>query len=161
MDIKDNISLAAKLKNDKIYNSIHAEDDVANTLSYSSLLARSNVPESHKRAADNYMIIKKIFGFPVVQSTITNEEKNYLAKYNFNTLENSTIKQINEEIETLKKWTESRDPDLRDASDRIISIRSKELKNLIASKYVEITNEFCTGYRALEKYFEAISKYYE
>ena len=74
-------------------------------------------------------------------------------------LEYSTIKQINEELSFLKKWSYSRDKSLRDASDRIIQIRTKELKYIVASRYVSITSDVYNGYRALEKYFESISKY--
>ena len=40
------------------------------------------------------MIIKKIYGTPVVQPRIDNKERALLAKYDFNPLEFSTIKQI-------------------------------------------------------------------
>lgn len=130
-----------------------------NTLGTSSMLARSGVPDSHRRIADNYMIIKKIFGFPVVQSKIDFEERKFLSKYDFNLLEYSTIKQVNEELAFLKKWSESKDRNLREASDMIIQIRAKELKALVASNYVNITSNIYNGYRALEKYFESISKY--
>ncbi len=133
--------------------------DNINTLSTSSMLARSGVPESHRLAADSYMIIKKVFGFPAVQSKISFEERKFLSKYDFNLLEYSTIKQINEELSFLKKWSYSRDRSLRDASDRIIQIRTKELKYIVASRYVSITSDVYNGYRALEKYFESISKY--
>jgi hypothetical protein len=123
------------------------------------MLARSGVPDSHRRIADNYMIIKKIFGFPVVQSKIDFEERKFLSKYDFNLLEYSTIKQVNEELAFLKKWSESKDRNLREASDMIIQIRAKELKALVASNYVNITSNIYNGYRALEKYFESISKY--
>ena len=40
-----------------------------------------------------------------------------------------------------------------------MSIRSKELKFLAASRYVSISSEIYNGYKALERYFEEISKY--
>ena len=46
------------------------------------------------------------------------------------------------------------------ASDKIIAIRVKELKSIIASKYVKISNEIYNGYKALERYLEEISKYH-
>lgn len=105
------------------------------------------------------MIIKKIYGFPVVQSRIEHQEKNLLAKYDFNPLEFSTIKQINEELSFLKKWSISLDCGLRMDSDEIVQIRAKELKFLVATRYANLTNEIYNGYMALEKYFEDISKY--
>ncbi|MFA6988712.1 MAG: hypothetical protein WC197_01470 [Candidatus Gastranaerophilaceae bacterium] len=138
---------------------LNLENDRSSNLSTSMLLARSGVPDSHRRIADSYMILKKIFGLPAVQGRLTIEEKKLLAKYDFNLLEYSTIKQINEELACLKKWNESREKSLQESSDKIIEIRAKELKNLIASKYISVTNEIYNGYKALERYFEEISKY--
>ncbi|MFW6225110.1 MAG: hypothetical protein ACOC4B_02480 [Bacteroidota bacterium] len=121
---------------------------------------RRGVPESHRRIADNFMIIKKIFGHPVVQSSINEEEKLLLARYDFNQLEYTTEKQIEDEIVFLKKWSYSNNKELQEASDEIIKIRAKELKYLIASNYVSITNRVYNGHKILEKYFEDISKYF-
>ena len=74
------------------------DDDVFTALSTSALLARSAVPYSHRRIADNYVIIKKVYRFQAVQSRITNSEIQLLKKYDFNTLEYSTIKQVNDEL---------------------------------------------------------------
>jgi hypothetical protein len=138
---------------------LNLENDKSSNLSTSALLARSGVPDSHRRIADSYMILKKIFGLPAVQAVLVLDEKRFLAKYDFNLLEYSTIKQINEELAFLKKWSESGEKRLQQASDKIIEIRAKELKNLIASKYINVTNEIHNGYKALERYFEEISKY--
>lgn len=135
------------------------DNDKFSSLSTSAMLARGEVPPSHRRVADNYMIIKKIYGFPVVQSRIANQEKALLAKYDFNLLEYSTIKQINEELAFLKKWSLSLDTDLRIDADEVVQIRAKELKFLVATRYTILTNEIFNGYLALEKYFEDISKY--
>ena len=135
------------------------ENDKFSNLSTSALHAKVDVPRSHVLVADNYMVIKKIYGSPVVKSRINNQEKALLAKYDFNQLEYSTIKQINEELALLKKWSMSQDANLKNDSDEIINIRCKELKYLAANRYTLITNEIYNGYMALEKYFEDISKY--
>ena len=106
------------------------------------------------------MVIKKIYGTPVVKSRITNQERALLAKYDFNPLEYSTIKQINEELSYLKKWSTSGNELLRKDADNLLQIRSKELKYIVASRYATVTNEIYNGYKALEKYFEEISKFY-
>ncbi len=137
-----------------------SEDDAFTALSTSALLAKSSVPYSHRRIADNYVIIKRIYKFQAVQSRITNAERQLLQKYDFNTLEFSTIKQINEELSYLKKWSTSSNELLRKDSDMLLQIRSKELKFIVASRYASITNEIYNGYKALEKYFEEISKFY-
>ena len=135
------------------------ENDKFSNLSTSALLAKVDVPRSHVLVADNYMVIKKIYVSPVVKRRINNQEKALLAKYDFNQLEYSTIKQINEELALLKKWSMSQDANLKNDSDEIINIRCKELKYLAANRYTLITNEIYNGYMALEKYFEDISKY--
>ncbi len=137
-----------------------SEDDAFTALSTSALLAKSSVPYSHRRIADNYVIIKRIYKFQAVQTHITNAERQLLQKYDFNTLEFSTIKQINEELSYLKKWSTSSNELLRKDSDAILQIRSKELKFIVASRYASITNELYNGYKALERYFEEISKFY-
>lgn len=136
------------------------EEDAFTALSTSALLAKSAVPYSHRRIADNYVIIKRIYRFQAVQSRITNAEKQLLQKYDFNTLEFSTIKQINDELSYLKKWSASTNELLRKDADQLLQIRCKELKFLVASRYASITDEIYNGYKALERYFEEISKFY-
>ena len=137
-----------------------SEDDAFTALSTSALLAKSAVPYSHRRVADNYVIIKRIYRFQAVQSRISNSERQLLQKYDFNTLEFSTIKQINEELAYLKKWATSSNELLRKDADSLLQIRCKELKFLVASRYTSITDELYNGYKALERYFEEISKFY-
>lgn len=143
-----------------VQSSLSREDDVFTALSTSALLAKSAVPYSHRRIADNYVIIKKVYRFQAVQSRITNLEMQLLKKYDFNTLEYSTIKQVNEELSYLKKWSTSSNELLRKDADQILAIRCKELKYIIASRYATLTNEIYNGYKALERYFEEISKFY-
>jgi hypothetical protein len=123
------------------------------------MLAKGDVPESHKRVADNYMVLQKIFGIPNVKPRLSNAEKALLSKYDFNELEYSTIKQINEELSFLKKWSMSQESNLKADSDKLIEIRTKELKYLVATRYTTITNELYSGYKAVERYLEEISKY--
>lgn len=143
-----------------IQSTLSTEDDVFTALSTSALLARSTVPYSHRRIADNYVIIKRVYHFQAVQSRITNAEIQLLKKYDFNTLEYSTIKQVNEELSYLKKWSTSGNELLRKDADQLLQIRCKELKYIVASRYSTVTNELYNGYKALERYFEEISKFY-
>lgn len=136
------------------------EDDTFTSLSTSALLAKNSVPPSHRRVADNYMIIKRIYKFQVVQSHISNYEISLLKKYDFNKLEFSTIKQINEELAFLKKWAFSSNETLAQDANEIIQVRAKELKYIVASKYSAIDDEAYDGYKALERYFEEITKFY-
>ena len=143
------------------FSDFHAETIKHGFMRRNNLYLRRGVPESHRRVADNYMIIKRIFGHPVVQPRITPEEAELLAKYDFNLLEFSTAKQISDEIVFLKKWSYSRSHELVDSADNIMKIRAKELKSLIATNYVNITNRVYNGHAVLEKYFSEISKYFD
>lgn len=135
------------------------EDEVFTSRSYAALLAKNIIPYSHKKLADNYVIIKRVFKFQAVMSRITKAEKNLLAKYDFNTLEYTTVKQMYEELELLQKWAVSADEKLKADSDAILEIRTKELKFIVATSYASISNEIYKGYLALENYFIEISKY--
>ena len=139
--------------------SLNIESMKPNFMMRNNCFIRRGVPEAHRIAADNFMIIKKVFGYPVIQSKISDPEKALLAKYDFNALELSTTKQIEDELIFLKRWSYSRNRELQDAADKIIQIRAKELKSLIAARYVD-TNKNYDGYKVLEKYFEEISKYF-
>lgn len=136
------------------------QNDTFTSLSTSALLAKNSVPYSHKRVADNYVIIKRIYKFQVLQSRISNQELALLKKYDFNPLEYSTIKQINEELAYLKKWAVSSNEILSNDADAIIQIRAKELKFITASRSA-LNNEVYDGYKALERYFEEITKFYK
>ena len=133
--------------------------DVFTSRSFSALVAKNNIPLSHKKLADNYVIIKRVFNFQAVNGRISKTEKALLDKYDFNTLEFTTVKQMYEELALLQKWSASEDTKLRNDADEILEIRTKELKFLSASHYVNLSNEIYKGFIALENYFVEISRY--
>lgn len=137
------------------------EDEVFTSRSYAALLAKNIIPYSHRKMADNYVIIKRVFRFQAVMPRISNSERTLLSKYDFNTLEFTTVKQMYEELELLQKWAVSSDEKLKADSDAILEIRTKELKYIVATSYASISNEIYKGYLALENYFIEISKYGE
>lgn len=149
IDKKSNFDLTSK-------SSFSNDTDVFTSRSYAALLAKNTVPPKHKRLADNYAIIKKVFKFQAVMSRISNSEKVLLQKYDFNTLEFTTMKQMFEEIALLQKW--SNDEKLKEDAEKIFDIRVKELKFLDASRYATISNEIYNGYLALEHYLLEISR---
>ena len=124
-----------------------------------ALLKKSSVPASHKRIADNYMFIKKMYGSLTIHSYLTQEEKNLLAKFDFAPLEYSTAIQIKDELEFIKKWSGSNDENMAKTADEILEIRVKELKNITSNRYVFVTNEIYSGFNTLEQYLRDISKY--
>lgn len=136
-----------------------SEKDSFTSRSFAALLAKNEVPPSHKRIADNYLVIKKIFKFQVCASRISNVEKSLLEKYDFNTLEYTTMQQMYNELTLLQKWSDCDDEQKRIDSDSILEIRVKELKYLEASCYVSVSNEIYNGYKALDQYLREISKF--
>ncbi len=149
---KSNFDLTSK-------SAFSSENDTFTSRSFAALLAKNTVPSSHKRIADNYLIVKKIFKFQACISRISNVEKSLLEKYDFNILEFTTMKQMYDELGLLQKWSASEDAVLRDVADSILLIRVKELKFLEASRYASISNEIYNGYKALEQYLKEISKF--
>lgn len=135
-------------------------EDYCSELPVSAMLAKSAVPYSHRRIADNYVMMKKIYGFQIVQPRITNTERSMLFKYRLNTLENTTIGQVNLELAFLKEWSMSTDDKLRYDSDSLLQIRVKELKFILSNKYATSSNEVFNGYKAIELYLSEITKYY-
>lgn len=140
-------------------NIINFNEDIGAGLLRTIVLAKSNVPYYHKRIADNYVVIKRMYNFHAVKATITLMEYDLLKSYDLEPLEGITIQKANEEIEFLKTASFSEDNLLRCDSEKIMSIRAKELKNITASAYASIPNEMFNGYKAFDKYFEEITKF--
>jgi len=136
-----------------------SEKDSFTSRSFSALLAKNEVPSSHKRIADNYLIVKKVFKFQACASRITNVEKSLLEKYKLNTLENTTMEQMFNELALLQNWSASADVQKRTDADALLEIRVKELKYLESSCYASVSNEIYNGYKALEQYLREISKF--
>ena len=153
-------TIESKSNFDITSKSVFSSEDVTFTSrSIAALLAKNSVPASHKRIADNYIIVKKIFKFQACMSRISNVEKALLEKYDFNTLEFTTMKQMYSELELLQKWSASDNEETREAADNILLIRVKELKYLESSSYVSISNEIYNGFKALQQYLREISKF--
>lgn len=133
-------------------------NDMCSNLDISVLLAKIDVPMSHKKIADNFNTLYNVCRFQIVQPRISNVEKALLTKYSFNTLENTTISTINEEIAKLKEWSLSTDDKLRNDADELFKIRVKELKFMLSTNYVHESDETNKGYKALEVYIKNVSK---
>ena len=139
---------------------VDSREDYGSELPISAMLAKSGVPYSHRRIADNYVFMRKIYEFQIVQPRITNSERSFLFKYNFNTLENTTIGQVNTQLALLKSWSMSTDDRLRNDSDTLLQIRVKELKFILSNKYALATNEIYNGYKAIDVYLNEMTKFY-
>lgn len=130
-----------------------------NTFNHASIYDRGEVPESHRRLADSYMIVKKIYGNPVVQCKITKEEAEFLEKYNFKPLSECNNKEMEEELFLLRKWKTNGSKVFQNLSEMIINIRIKELKTVVSRTFINSGAYEQTGYKVLETYLENISKY--
>ncbi len=132
-------------------------DDYYASINTSVALGKTNVPIKHKQLASNYVLIKKIFGNCSAIIPITATDKATLARHGFMPLENTTISQINRQIEQLKNWSNSGDILLGAYANELFEIRIKELKyirlTVPSGRYVE----FKDGYKAFEKYVEYIA----
>ena len=122
-------------------------------------LTKCNVPQAHKKIANNYCIVKKIFKFQACQSRISNVEKATMSSYDFNTLEYTTMQQMRDEIKLLQQMALSEKAEQRLLAETILNIRVKELKFIEASCYATITNEIYNGYKVLEQYLKEICRF--
>ena len=127
--------------------------------SFAVMLSKNSIPSFHKRVADNYLIVKKIFKFQACVTRISNVEKSLLEKYDFNILECTTMNQMYEELCLLQQWSNSNDVAIKNDAENILLIRVKELKSIEASRYASISNEIYNGYKVLEQYLKEISKF--
>lgn len=127
-------------------------------LSMDTLIARSEIPYQHKLIAQNYMVIKRIYGASSVPQPITHQEEAYLRDNDFDTIQNVTAQKMQEELNLLRQLATSDIEEVRAKSDKIFAIRVKELKYLYASNYFPPVGEIYNGWQFLEKYIEYIAK---
>ena len=137
-----------------------SENETFTSRSFAALLAKNEVPLSHKNIADNYMVIKRVFKFQLGLGRISNVEKALLEKHNFKTLEFITTEQMYKELSLLQQWSMSTDEQTKTDSDSILQIRVKELKFLESNRYTINSNELHNGYKALEQYLHEISRFH-
>lgn len=124
-----------------------------------SIVKKAAIPDVHKRVADSYMLVRQIFGTPVIHSKLTEAEKALLCRFDFYPLEYTTARQIEKEIELLKTKCVDKNIETRTTANQLMDIRAKELKHIIATNYVNVKRDVYDGYKALDKYFHDISKY--
>lgn len=137
--------------------SINSNDYYSN-INTAIALGKIQVPMKHKQLASNYVLIKKIFGYSAASIPITNADRAVLARHGYAPLEQSSIAQINRQIEQLKGWANSQDILLGTYASELFEIRIKELKYLRLSVSAGRSIEFQEGYKALEKYIEYIAR---
>ena len=132
--------------------------DYYDNLNTAVALGKTQVPIKHKQLASNYVLIKKIFGSCAAVIPITNADRAVLGRHGFMPLENTTISQMNRQIEQLKSWSNSGDILLGAYANELFEIRIKELKYLRLTTTSARCVEFQDGWEALEKYTEYIAR---
>ena len=132
-------------------------DDFYSNLNTSVVLGKTKVPMKHKQLAGNYMLIKRIFGSCIASIPITSADRTTLTRHGFQQLENTSISQMNRQIEQLKNWSNSGDILLAAYANELFEIRIKELKYMRLTLSSGRISEFEEGYKALEKYIEYIA----
>lgn len=135
-----------------------SSDEYYSNINTSIALGKTQVPIKHKQLASNYVLIKKIFGNCSAIIPISATDRAILARHGFQSLESTTIAQINRQIEQLKNWSNSGDILLGAYANELFEIRIKELKyirlTVPSGRYIE----FKDGYKAFEKYVEYIAR---
>lgn len=137
---------------------IGTNNDVYANINTAVALGKTHVPIKHKQLASNYVLIKKIFGFCAASIPITNADRAVLSRHGFLPLENTTIAQVNRQIEQLKEWSNSRDILLAAYANELFEIRIKELKYIRLTVSSGRMVEFQDGFMAFEKYVEYIAR---
>lgn len=127
--------------------------------SFEALLARHATPASHRKIADNYNIVKRIFKFQTSAGSITQDEQAFLKSYNFKTLVEMTPNEMYKELSLLRNWSSSKNQSLREDSDKLLQIRANELKIIENLSHAVVSNEIYQGFVVLANYFAEISKY--
>jgi hypothetical protein len=151
LQIKSNFDLTSR-------STFSTDDEVFTSRSVAAFLAKSHVPVAHRRIADSFMLIKKVFKFQAVSGRISNADKALLAKYGLMTLEFTTAKQMHDELALLQKW--SFVDGLKEDAEEIFEIRVREMKFITSSRYVSNSDEIHKGYIVLENYLKEISKFH-
>lgn len=126
-------------------------------ISLEGLFLRSKIPNFQKSLAGNYVTIKKIFSYTVVQPKVTNVEYNKLKEFGFLPLEATGADKMYEELIKITDWANSFDPALKKRADEIFNIRVKELKYILANVSPVRLFELNGGYEILDKYLEFIA----
>ena len=121
-------------------------------ISLSGLFLRSKVSPYQKSLANNYITIRKIFSYTVVQPKVTNVEYNKLREINFAPVEYPAPETKNEELMLIVDWSNSKDYYTRKFADEVFEIRVRELKYLLANTSNVKIIELNVGYKDLERY---------
>ncbi len=146
--------MSSKTKNSetKAFNCSYLDE-----ISIAGLFLRAKVPVSQKSVANNYITIKKIFSYTIVQPKVTNLEYKRLEEYSMLPLEETDDETMYYELMKIIGWANSTDWSFIRLSDEIFNIRVKELKFIYANVSSVRLYELKSGFKVLERYLEFIA----
>ncbi len=127
-------------------------------ISLSGLFLRSKVSIEQRALANNYVMLKKIFSYTVVQPKVTNGEYKFLDENNIAPLEYTAAKEMHGELMKIVDLTNSNNSNKIELANKIFTIRVKELKYILANVPKVRLFEMKDGYIVLDKYLEFIAR---
>lgn len=127
-------------------------------ISLSGLFLRSKVSIEQRALANNYVMLKKIFSYTVVQPKVTNGEYKFLDENNIAPLEYTAAKEMHDELMKIVDLTNSNNSNKIELANKIFAIRVKELKYILANVPKVRLSEMKDGYIVLDKYLEFIAR---
>ena len=126
-------------------------------ISLSGLFLRSKTSSFQRALANNFVTLKRIFSYTVVQPKVTNAEYSFLKQNEMLPLELTSGKKIYDELMKIVDLTDSNIESKVSLADKIFQIRVKELKYIFANVPSPSLNEMEDGYKVLDKYIEFIA----
>lgn len=127
-------------------------------ISLSGLFLKSQVSGAQKSCAINYVTLNKILGHSVVQPKVTLVEYNLLRQNKMKPLEDTSDKEMYNELMKLLEPTSSHNSFQQENRDKIFQIRVKELKYILANVSYARLNEIKDGYKVLDKYLNFLGE---
>ncbi len=140
------------VKQNKAFNCSYLDE-----ISMQGLFLRSKIPVYQKSVANNYVTIRRIFSYTIVQPKVTNVEYGILKASGLHPLEETDGNSLYKELMNLIEFSNSNEKNKRETGEKIFQIRVKELKYILANSALIRIYEFKDGYKVLEKYLEFIA----
>lgn len=126
-------------------------------ISLQGLFLRSRVPTFQKMIAGNYMTIKRIFSYTVVQPRVSVVEYNKMRDLGFPPLELTSDEKAYLELMQIIEWANDDIKSLQEVAKEVFEIRVKELKYILANTSQAKLIELERGYLVYDKYLEFIA----
>ena len=137
---------------ERVFNCSYLDD-----ISIQGLFLRGKASGCQKNIANNYVTLKRMFQYSVVQAKVTNVEYSILKDNDMAPLEDTTSDKLYDELLKIIEYNETKDPVKAQIADKIFQIRTKELKYIFANVPSARLGEMKDGYIILDRYLEFIA----